>query len=174
MLPAVHRLALFALCLLLPLALSAAPACAKRRHPPSTPRTSTPRGAGHRPAPRQHPDYSLAPEELAKAQHLSTIHVTLHFVDEAWGIVSLLLLLWLGVIAWMRNRAVKLSRTAGCRVTSSFSSSSSPTSLLSLPLRPLLATPLARLRPLRARLGQLVRRSGQEFRASAGSSAACC
>jgi Zn-dependent protease with chaperone function len=56
------------------------------------------------------PDYSLSPADLAKAQHLSTIRVTMHFIEEGWGIVSLLLLLWLGVIGWMRDMAVKLSR----------------------------------------------------------------
>jgi STE24 endopeptidase len=55
------------------------------------------------------PDYSLSPADLAKSQHLSAVHVTMHFVEEAWGIVSLLLLLSLGVIAWMRNTAVKVS-----------------------------------------------------------------
>jgi STE24 endopeptidase len=55
------------------------------------------------------PDYSLPPADLAKAQHLNAINVTLHFVEEIWGVASLLLLLWLGVIAWMRNTAVKLS-----------------------------------------------------------------
>jgi STE24 endopeptidase len=56
------------------------------------------------------PDYSLPADKLAKAQHLDSVGVTMHFADEAWGIVSLLLLLWLGVIAWMRDRAVKVSR----------------------------------------------------------------
>jgi Zn-dependent protease with chaperone function len=55
------------------------------------------------------PDYSLSPADLATSQHLSTIRITMHFVEEGWGIVSLLLLLWLGVIAWMRNTAVKIS-----------------------------------------------------------------
>jgi Zn-dependent protease with chaperone function len=55
------------------------------------------------------PDYSLSPADLAKSQHLSTIRVTMHFLNEAWGIVSLLLLLWLGAIAWMRDTAVKCS-----------------------------------------------------------------
>ena len=63
------------------------------------------------------PDYSLPPADLAKAQHLSTIHMTLHFVDEIWGIVSLLLLLGFGGIAWMRDRAVRLA-TAGDRAMS--------------------------------------------------------
>lgn len=55
------------------------------------------------------PDYSLPPDKLAKAQRLNSVDVTMHFADEAWGIVSLLLLLWLGVIAWMRDRAVRVS-----------------------------------------------------------------
>jgi STE24 endopeptidase len=54
------------------------------------------------------PDYALSPADLAKSQHLSAIHVTLHFVEELWGIVSLLLLLSLGIIAWMRNVALKV------------------------------------------------------------------
>ena len=53
------------------------------------------------------PDYSLSPDKLAKAQHLASVHVTMHFADEIWGIVQILLLLWLGVIAWMRDRAVR-------------------------------------------------------------------
>ncbi len=56
------------------------------------------------------PDYSLAPADLAKAQHLSTVHETLHFGNEAWGILSLLLLLGFGGIAWMRDTAVKVSK----------------------------------------------------------------
>ena len=56
------------------------------------------------------PDYSLAPDKLAKAQHLAGVHVTMHFADEIWGIVQIVLLLWLGVIAWMRDRAVGSGR----------------------------------------------------------------
>ena len=56
------------------------------------------------------PDYSLAPDDLAKSQHLSTIRVTLHFVEQIWGLVTAFLLLALGVIAWMRDRAVALSK----------------------------------------------------------------
>jgi len=55
------------------------------------------------------PDYSLSPGDLAKAQHLSTVHETLHFGNEAWGIISLLLLLGFGAIAWMRDTAAKVS-----------------------------------------------------------------
>src|SRR6201996_2162495 len=56
------------------------------------------------------PDYALAPDKLAKAQHLASVHVTMHFADEIWGVVQVLLLLWLGVIAWMRDRAVGAGR----------------------------------------------------------------
>jgi STE24 endopeptidase len=55
------------------------------------------------------PDYSLALADLAKSQHLSTVHETLHFGEEAWGIISLLLLLSFGGIAWMRDTAVKVN-----------------------------------------------------------------
>ncbi|HEV2578568.1 MAG TPA: M48 family metallopeptidase [Acidobacteriaceae bacterium] len=56
------------------------------------------------------PDYSLPPDKLTKAQHLATVHITMHFADEIWGIVQIVLLLWLGVIAWMRDRAVAIGR----------------------------------------------------------------
>ena len=56
------------------------------------------------------PDYSLSPADLAKSQHLGKIHETLHFVDEIWGIVSLILLLALGIIAWIRDTAVRVSK----------------------------------------------------------------
>jgi Zn-dependent protease with chaperone function len=54
------------------------------------------------------PDYSLSPADLAKSQHLGSIRVTLHFVEEIWGLVSLLLLLYFGVIAWIRDVAVRV------------------------------------------------------------------
>ena len=56
------------------------------------------------------PDYSLPPSQLAKAQHLATVHTTMHFADEVWSLFQLLLLLFLGGIAWMRDRALSLSR----------------------------------------------------------------
>lgn len=54
------------------------------------------------------PDYSLPPDKLTKAQHLASVHITMHFADEIWGVVQIVFLLWLGVIAWMRDRAVGL------------------------------------------------------------------
>ena len=56
------------------------------------------------------PEYSLPADKLAKAQHLASVHVTMHFADAIWGIVQIVLLLWLGVIAWMRDRAVGAGR----------------------------------------------------------------
>jgi Zn-dependent protease with chaperone function len=52
------------------------------------------------------PDYSLPPEKLVKAQHLAKVETTLHFFGVFWGIAQLALLLWLGVAAWIRDRAV--------------------------------------------------------------------
>ncbi len=55
-------------------------------------------------------DYTLPPDQLAKAQHLATVHTTMHFADEIWGVVELLLLLFFGGIASIRDRALRLSR----------------------------------------------------------------
>ena len=56
------------------------------------------------------PDYSLSAADLAKAQHLASVHTTTHFANEIWSILQLVLLLWLGVIAWMRDRALRTGR----------------------------------------------------------------
>ena len=56
------------------------------------------------------PDYSLSPPALAKAQHLYAVHSTTHFLNEVWGILQLFLLLWLGAIAFMRDRALRTGR----------------------------------------------------------------
>ena len=56
------------------------------------------------------PDYHLSPADLAKAQHLYTVHTVLHFANELWGILQLLLLLSFGAIAWMRDRSLRFSR----------------------------------------------------------------
>ncbi|MDE1160327.1 MAG: M48 family metallopeptidase [Acidobacteriaceae bacterium] len=52
------------------------------------------------------PDYSLAPAKLAEAQSVEHTRNTLYFVGMIWGFVQAILLLWLGIIAWMRDRAV--------------------------------------------------------------------
>src|ERR1700750_395339 len=61
-------------------------------------------------------DYSLPPDKLSKAQHLASVHVTMHFADEIWGIVQIALLLWLGVIAWMRDRAEQMGQVGTLQV----------------------------------------------------------
>ncbi len=53
------------------------------------------------------PDYTLSPEKLAKAQHISAIRVITHFGGTFWSLVQIVLLLWLGGIAWMRDTAVR-------------------------------------------------------------------
>jgi STE24 endopeptidase len=55
------------------------------------------------------PDYSLPPDQLATAQHLTAVDNHLDVVDLIWGPLQLLLLLALGVIAWMRDTAVRIS-----------------------------------------------------------------
>ncbi len=56
------------------------------------------------------PDYTLPPDQLAKAQHLAAVHTRMHFANEFWGIAQLVLLLFLGGIAYFRDRAQRLSR----------------------------------------------------------------
>ena len=56
------------------------------------------------------PDYSLPPADLARAQHLLAVHTVTHFGGELWSIAQFLLLLFLGAIAWMRDRALALGR----------------------------------------------------------------
>ncbi len=82
------------------------------RPPPSTPQTSTPpsRSPPHRPSATS-PTTRSPPADLAKAQHLYTVHTVTHFANEIWGILQLALLLWLGAIAWMRDRTLRTSRT---------------------------------------------------------------
>jgi STE24 endopeptidase len=53
------------------------------------------------------PDYSLPPDELVKAQHLAQLGIVLQVGRILWGIAQLALLLWLGGIAWMRDKAVR-------------------------------------------------------------------
>jgi STE24 endopeptidase len=53
--------------------------------------------------------YTLPPDKLARAIAYSRARTVLGFVDTGWGIVQLVLLLALGVAAWMRNVVVKFS-----------------------------------------------------------------
>ena len=55
------------------------------------------------------PVYTLPPEKLARAIEYSRKRVVLGFLETGWGIVQLALLLVLGVAAWMRNVAVRVS-----------------------------------------------------------------
>jgi Zn-dependent protease with chaperone function len=55
------------------------------------------------------PAYTLPPEKLARAIEFSRKRVVLGFVETGWGILQLVLLLALGVAAWMRDVAVKAS-----------------------------------------------------------------
>ena len=55
------------------------------------------------------PAYSLPPEKLARAIEFSRKRVVLGFVETGWGILQLVLLLALGVAAWMRDVAVRTS-----------------------------------------------------------------
>jgi Zn-dependent protease with chaperone function len=55
------------------------------------------------------PDYSLPADKLLKAQHLAKVRIRLHFLGLFWNIAQLVLLLWLGVVAWMRNKATAFS-----------------------------------------------------------------
>ena len=55
-------------------------------------------------------DYSLPPDKLAQAQHLTSVYTALHFTGLLWNIIQLILLLGLGVIAWMRDRAIAAGR----------------------------------------------------------------
>jgi STE24 endopeptidase len=70
--------------------------------------TATEAEAQHR-ASENKAAYSLPPEKLARAIAYSRARTVLGFVDTGWGIVQLVLLLALGVAAWMRNVAVGLS-----------------------------------------------------------------
>jgi Zn-dependent protease with chaperone function len=56
------------------------------------------------------PDYSLPSAKLAQARRLSSLRLGLHFSGEAWQILQLILLLAFGVIAWMRDVAVRTGR----------------------------------------------------------------
>jgi Zn-dependent protease with chaperone function len=55
------------------------------------------------------PDYSLPPDKLATAQHLTAIRDHLNYIDIVWGVLQIALLLWLGVVAWMRDTAVRIT-----------------------------------------------------------------
>jgi STE24 endopeptidase len=53
------------------------------------------------------PDYSLPPDKLELSQEKYKALTTVSVSSATWGIVSLVLLLWLGVAGWMRDRALR-------------------------------------------------------------------
>ncbi len=61
------------------------------------------------------PDYALAPDKLARAQHISAVRVRAHFGILLWEILQAILLLQLGGIAWMRDRAVAAGASLDAR-----------------------------------------------------------
>jgi Zn-dependent protease with chaperone function len=63
------------------------------------------------PSPPAQPAYNLPPETLARAIAYSRIRVVLDFLSSGWGILQLVLLLATGVIARMRDFAVKTSKS---------------------------------------------------------------
>jgi STE24 endopeptidase len=97
-----YRLAL-ALCLVLPVVLSG---CDRETPAEHAANVYAAQEMAAAPVHGNLPDYSLPPDKLAKAQHLSSIETTLHCMGVVWGIAQIALLLWLGVVAWMRDRAV--------------------------------------------------------------------
>ena len=80
------------------------------------------------------PAYTLPPEKLARAIEYSRKRVVLGFVETGWGIVQLLLLLVLGVAAWMRDVAVKRGGNRWVQGFTFFFLLLAITSVLGLPL----------------------------------------
>lgn len=80
------------------------------------------------------PAYSLPPEKLQRAIAYSRARTTLSFVETGWGIAVLVLLLWLGGAAKMRDVAMRLSANRWVQCFSFFFLFLAATTLLSLPL----------------------------------------
>ncbi len=80
------------------------------------------------------PAYRLPPDKLRRAIAYSRARTTLSFAETGWGIAVLILLLWLGVAAKMRDAAVQLSASRWVQCFSFFFLFLAATTLLSLPL----------------------------------------
>lgn len=80
------------------------------------------------------PDYQLPPDKLLQARQLTQIEVTTHFINVVWSIVQLALLLWFGIIAWMRDRAIAWARNRWLQGYSFLLLFLGATTLLDLPL----------------------------------------
>lgn len=78
--------------------------------------------------------YTLPPEKLKVAVEYTHKRTVLGLAQEGWGIVQLLLLLVLGVAAWMRRVAVGVSQNKWAQGFTFFFLFSAITTLLSLPL----------------------------------------
>ncbi|HZW80748.1 MAG TPA: hypothetical protein VFF50_09775, partial [Candidatus Deferrimicrobiaceae bacterium] len=55
--------------------------------------------------------YTLPPDKLKLAKELFRIQTTLYFVGSAWGILQLVLLLGLGIPAWMRDVVERVTKS---------------------------------------------------------------
>ncbi len=55
--------------------------------------------------------YTLPPEKLRLAKELFRIRTVLYFVGSGWGILQIVLLLALGVPAWMRDVAESVAKS---------------------------------------------------------------
>jgi STE24 endopeptidase len=98
----------FVMCLLLPLGLAGCSTETPAEHAASTYAAQQMAAA---PVNGNLPDYALPPAKLAKADQLQAIRCRLHFGGEAWSLLTLILLLSFGAIAWMRDTAVRLTRS---------------------------------------------------------------
>lgn len=78
--------------------------------------------------------YSLPPEKLARAIAYSRARTVLEFAESGWGIVQLVLLLVLGIAAWMRDVAVGLGRSRWVQGLGFVALLAVVTSALNLPL----------------------------------------
>jgi Zn-dependent protease with chaperone function len=81
-----------------------------------------------------HPAYTLPPAKLKQAIDLNRRRTALEFADTGWTIVQLVLLLTLGIAAWMRRVAVGLARNRWAQGFAFYFLFLAITSLLTLPL----------------------------------------
>jgi STE24 endopeptidase len=80
------------------------------------------------------PDYELPPVKLLQAKQLTQIEVTTHFINIIWSIGQLALLLWFGVVARMRDRAIAWTHNRWLQGYSFLLLFLGTTTLLDLPL----------------------------------------
>lgn len=56
------------------------------------------------------PHYSLPPDKLAKAQHIAEVRLRLTFISVGWSVLVMVLLLWRGWAAGLRDVALRAAR----------------------------------------------------------------